>query len=246
VTRFARLAVLLACLAGAADGRPALAPKLGAQIDTDALFADAEGRRAPLAAILDGRPALLLLGYHTCPNLCGVIQNQVADALTRTGLDPARYRVLFVSIAAGETPADALAARQALARAVPQAEIGAWRFLTGPGADLAAQVGLEFERRARVEQYAHPAAILALTPDGRLARALPALTFEARDLRLALVEAAGGTIGTLADRITLLCAAYDETQGQYTPVVMSVVRAGGVLMLVLGVAGVCLLARRRT
>ncbi|MDN2566030.1 SCO family protein [Aquibium sp. A9E412] len=244
------LLVLVAAAPAAADpaGRPALAPRIGTAIDLAARFETADGRRASLRGLLDGRPALLVLGYNACRNMCGVTQQAVAAELQDSGLAPDGYRALFVSIDATEGPAEARAMRGKVAEATDAAGLSAWRFLTdgdGAGAALAETLGVTFERRPRTGEFAHPIAVFAFTPDGRLARVLPAATFRARDLRLALVEASQGRLGTLGDRVFLLCAGFDESKGRYTPVVWAAVQAGGLVTLGALGLGIVLMARRR-
>jgi protein SCO1 len=244
----AAIVFLMAAGGAAVAERPEFAPRIGAQLDLGRKLVDASGATGSLADFLAGRPAFLVLGYHECPNLCGVTQYSVAAALRRTDLDPAAYRALFVSIDAGEGVADARAAKVALGEQVGGEALAPWRFLVGPdgaGAELAAAAGLQFQPRDRIDQFAHPIALIALTPGGRIARVLPALSFRPRDLEFALIEASEGRLGSLAKRVYLLCAGFDETKGQYTPIIRTAVQAGGIVtVLVLGGA-ILLLARRR-
>ncbi|MBN9071180.1 MAG: SCO family protein [Rhizobiales bacterium] len=244
--------LLLLCLLAAwpvhAAERPRFEPRIGAQLDLERSFRDASGTEASLSAVLGDRPALLVFGYDKCPNLCGVTQQAVASDLKKTGLDPSTYRALFVSIDPDETTQDAAAAKAEIAGAAGARGLTAWRFLTGvggSGADLAAEAGMTFERRGRIDQYVHPIAVLAVTPQGRVSRVLPALDFEPRDLRLALVEASAGKLGSIADHVFLLCAGFDASKGQYTPVIQAMLKvAGWITMLLLG-AGLLLLSTRR-
>ncbi|MGX8012837.1 SCO family protein [Mesorhizobium sp. ORM8.1] len=242
------LAVFLApSLAGAVE-RPTFDPHIGAQLDLDRAFRDASGTVASLSEILDGRPALVIFGYDKCPNLCGVTQQAVASDLNKTGLDPRTYRALFVSIDPSETAQDAIAAKAEIAPSAGHQGLAAWRFLTSAddaGAALAAEAGITFDRRDRINQYIHPIAIIALTPQGRIAQVLPALTFEPRDLKLALVEASAGRLGSIADHVFLLCAGFDNSNGQYTSTVEATVKMAGLTTLLALGAGLFLLMRRR-
>ena len=224
--------------------RPGFDPRPGTQLTVSGTFRDAGGRAGPLSGWIGGRPALVILGYDTCPNLCGTVQDVVADRLRDTSLAAVDYRALFISVNPAEGPADAAAAKARLARAFPGG-IAAWRFLTGPGDALAREAGMDLTFRERAGDIVHPAAILVVTPAGRLSRVLPALTVGPRDLELALVEASAGRIGGLADRIYLLCASYDATQGRYTPRIIGLLQAGGVLTILLLTGAVLLMARRR-
>lgn len=242
------MTILTSGPASAAE-RPRFEPQIGAQLDLSTMLTDDDGRSRPLSELLDGKPSLLVFGYDKCPNLCGVTQQAVAAGLRKSGLDAETYRALFVSIDETETAADARAKKQDLAQFTDPAGLSAWRFLTsgqGKGAELAAQAGIAFDRRDRIRQYVHPIAVLALTPQGRIAQVLPALSFEPRDLRLALVEASSGRLGTIADHIYLLCAGFDPTKGQYTPAIWAALRAGGIgtALLLGGAIGLALLRRR--
>lgn len=242
------LLLLIASPVHAAAERPAFAPRIGAQLDLSARLTDADGRNLTLAEALEGRPALVVFGYDRCPNLCGVTQQAVAAGLRASGLEADAYRALFVSIDETETPADARAKKEELLRFTDAPGLSAWRFLTGAdggGARLAAQAGIAFDRRDRIRQYVHPIAVLALTQQGRIAQVLPALSFEPRDLRLALVEASAGRLGSIADHVFLLCAGFDPTRGQYTSAVWAGLRAGGLATVLLLGGAVALLAWRR-
>lgn len=241
---------LLATVPAAAAERPTFDPEIGAQLDLYRVFRDASGAQGTLAEVLGGRPALLVFGYDKCPNLCGVTQRAVASDLRKTALDPDTYRALFISIDKSETARDAADTKAAVADVTDRKGLSAWRFLTsaeGSGAALAAEAGISFDTRPRIDQFVHPIAVIALTPQGRIAQALPALNFEPRDLRLALVQASAGKLGSIADHIFLLCAGFDTSRGQYTSTItLALKMGGGATMLGLGAAIWALSRRRRT
>jgi protein SCO1/2 len=241
------LLVLTATVGCGAVERPSFDPKIGAQLDPDRPLRDSTGAETSLAGVLAGKPALVIFGYDKCPNLCGVTQQAVASDLNKTGLDPSAYRALFISIDQTETSDDAIAAKEAVAQSAGADGLKAWRFLTGSeGAVLASEAGINFDTRPRIDQFVHPIAVLAITPDGKISRVLPALSFEPRDLRLALVEASAGKLGSIADHVFLLCAGFDTSKGQYTPAVWAALKLGGVATLLALGGSILLLMRRRT
>ena len=93
-------------------------------------------------------------------------------------------------------------------------------------------------------QFAHPAGTVVLTPDGQIARYLFGVEYAPRDLRLALVEAGGGKIGTPIDAVFLACYRYDPTTGRYSAAIMRIVRFFGVLTVLTIVAFVVFHLRR--
>ena len=241
------LLVLAASVVCGAVERPSFDPKIGAQLDLQRHLRDSTGAETSLAGVLAGKPALVIFGYDKCPNLCGVTQQAVASDLNKTGLDPSNYRALFISIDQTETSDDAVAAKEAIARSAGADGLKAWRFLTGAGgAALASEAGISFDTRPRIDQFVHPIAVLAITHGGKISRVLPALTFEPRDLRLALVEASANKLGSIADHVFLLCAGFDTSKGQYTSAIWAALRLGSLATLLAMGASVCLLLRRRT
>jgi len=62
--------------------------------------------------------------------------------------------------------------------------------------------------------------------------------FAPKNLRLGLIEAADNRIGTLADRLLLLCYRYDPKTGRYSGLAINLVRTGGIVTLL--VLGACI------
>ena len=158
------------------------------------------------------------------------------------------FQVLTVSFDANETPA--LAAqkkKQYVERYGRPTGAAGWHFLTGDQASIDAltkAVGFRYTWDADTRQWAHPAGILVLTPEGRIARYLYGIEYAPNDLRLALVEAASGRIGNVVDQAILFCYQYDPATGRYGAAIMRVVRTGGVLT-VLAIAAFILTMLRR-
>jgi len=82
------------------------------------------------------------------------------------------------------------------------------------------------------------------TPDGRLSHYFYGIDYAPRDLRLALVEASEGKIGSPVDALLLYCYHYDPVAGRFAPV-MGVLRVAGVLT-VAGVVALLFYLRRKT
>lgn len=222
---------------------------LGAAVPTDAAFADESGRDVTLADFLDDRrPVILTLVQYRCRMLCNEVLTGLVEGLAR--VDPAvgeGFRVVAVSIDAREGPELAAGKRAAYVGQYARADGGGWHFLTGSEASIrrvADAVGFRFRYDPRTDQFAHPAGIVVLTPDGRISRYFYGSVFPPRDLRLGLVEASEGRLGTLTDRVLLLCYHYDPGTGRYTATVMGFVRLGGAVTLLALVTFVAVTALR--
>jgi protein SCO1/2 len=224
--------------------------KLGAQIPLDLEFRDENGGTVRLGQYFSsGKPVVLSLVYYRCPGLCTMTLNSMSAAFKPLTLDVGKdFEVVTVSIDPKETPKLAAAKKAEYLKRYgrPGAEAG-WHFLTGDEASiqaLASAVGFRYVYQPEIDQYAHAAAIMVATPQGKLARYFYGIEYSARDLRLGLVEASGNKIGSLADVMTLLCYQYDPKSGKYGAAVMRIVRAGGVAT-VLGLGAFIVLTLRR-
>lgn len=239
----------------AADERPPLLrdvgldPHLGAPLPLDAVFRDDTGEARPLGAWLDGgRPAVLSLVYFGCPMLCGEVMASLVASLKPLSLDVGRdFDVLTISFDPRDGPEAAQAKKADLLRryARPGAERG-WHVLTGDAdaiARLTAAVGFRYAWDPTGAQFAHVAVVEVVTPDGRLARYFPGIDYPPRDVRLALVEASQGRIGTVVDRLLLFCYHWDASTGRYTPVVARALQLGA--LLTVAALGTLIVALRR-
>jgi protein SCO1/2 len=215
----------------------------GARLPLAATFRDASGHATTLGQALDHRPTILALGYFHCPNLCGLVRDDLTHALA--SLDaPANYSLIVLSIDPSETPADASSAQQAdAARFEPAAD---WHYLTGSAQaiqSVADTVGFKTRFDAANKQFLHPAGLVFLTPAGTVSSYLLGLGYKPSDVGLGITRAADG-VTARALPILLLCFHYDPTTGRYTLAILRVLQvAGAITALVIG--GTIMLALRR-
>jgi len=208
-------------------------------------FRDETGRAVKLGDYFGRRPVLLVFAYYHCPMLCDMVLQGVETSLKPLSLAPGRdFDVVVASIDPKETPALAAAKKQEiLARYGRPATAGGWHFLTGPQPSidrLANAAGFRYVYDPQSNQFAHAAGLVILTPEGRISRYLFGIEFAPRDVKLGLVESAGGKIGGVVDQVLLYCFHYDPAIGRYSAATLAIVRlasiatvAGLVLMIVL-------------
>ncbi len=211
--------------------------RLGEAVPPDLAFTDASGAPVRLSRYLDGRrPVVLGLVYYQCPMLCSLVTAGVGRAMRQSGLELGRdFRAVTVSFDPSEKPALAAERQRGYLMALGRPDATAdWAFLTGeegPIRALARSVGFHYRYDQATRQWAHPAVVVVLSPDGRVSRYLYGIDFPARSLRLALVEAARGKVGTSLDRLLLTCYRYDPTGRRYVPYALGLVRLGGLVVL---------------
>jgi protein SCO1/2 len=221
--------------------RVAFEQRLGEVIPLDAHFRDHTGQEVPLGDYFNGRPVILTLVYYECPMLCTLELNGLVRSLRMMDLAAGRdFDIVTVSFSPSETPELAARKRKAYLQQYGRrdAEAG-WHFLTGeqPAIEKLCQaVGFRYVDNRESGQYAHASGIVVLTPEGRIARYFYGIDYPPRDLRLGLVEASNGKIGSAVDRLMLLCYGYDPATGKYGLVIMNIIRAAGAAT-VLAVAG---------
>jgi protein SCO1/2 len=214
---------------------------LNEQAPLDTVFADEQGRRAPLRSLFRGKPVILSFVYYECPMLCNMQLNGLLRAMRAMPLEAGRdFDVITLSFDAREKPEQAAAKKRQYVDQYRRAHGDeGWHFLTGEKeaiGRLTGAAGFRYIFDEASGQWAHASGIMVLTPEGRFSRYFYGIEISARDLRLGLVEASRGKIGSPADKILLFCFHYDPATGKYGLLVMNVVRAGGAAT----VLGICL------
>ncbi len=235
---------------GVIDGADyAFVQKQGSALPGGLQLRDASGRTQELDAVFGRAPVILALGYFHCPSLCGVVRNDLFEALAKSGLrGPADYELVAISIDPAETPADAAAALADDRDRYPMpGSDRAWHFLTGDAAAVAAveeAVGFRSRYDVHLRQFLHPAGIVVLTPDRRVSGYVLGVGYSAGDIATAVTLAQSGALAAAASPILLLCFDHDATTGRYSLAIMKVLRLGGLLTLLI-IAGMVLLIWRK-
>ncbi len=209
--------------------------KLGESVDLNLTFVDESGRLVRLGDYFKaGLPVILNLVYYSCPMLCTLVLNGQVDALRDIPWTPGeQFTIVTVTIDPAETHELARAKKQMYLENYGRPAPG-WHFLTdysGNVRKLAEQVGFRYRYDESQKQFAHAAAIMLLTPEGKVARYLYGINYRPRDLRLALTEAAEGKFGLSVERLLLFCFHYDPQARSYVLFATNIMRAGGVLIV---------------
>ena len=223
--------------------------KLNQSIPLDLVFRDEHGKSVQLGEYFGQKPVILSLVYYNCPMLCTQVLNGLESSLKLIPMDVGKqFNVVTVSIDPTERPVLA-EAKQALYTGLygrPGVTDG-WHFLTGDEQQirqLANALGFRYAYDPDSKQFAHASAIMIATPEGKISRYLYGIQFPSRDLRLGLVEASEGKIGTPVDQVLLFCYHYDPSTGKYGLLISRLIQlAGGVT--VLAIAGLILVLYKK-
>ena len=224
-------------------------PPLNGQIPLDLGFRDESGRDVRLRDYFGQKPVVLAFVYYNCPMLCNQVQQGVVGTLRMLSFNPDRdYEVVFVSFDPRETP-DMAAEKKKIALTHfrrPESASG-WHFLTGSKESIDAAThaaNFRYSFDAKTNFFAHASGVMILTPDGRISRYFYGVEYPGRDMRLGLVEASAGKIGTPIDHVLLFCYQYDPSAATYSASILKIIRLAGVLTVVCIVGGILFFRRR--
>jgi len=208
--------------------------KLNEQVPLDLTFRDETGRTVQLKQYFGRKPVLLTLVYYECPSLCGLVLQGLLKSLRVLNYTPGeQFEIVTVSISPQETPE--LAAQKKLNFLKEYGRLDAargWHFLTGeeePIRRLADAVGFRYVYDPKTQQYAHAAGIMLLTPEGKVSRYFYGIEYSPRDLRMGIIDASQGKVGSPVEKVILFCFQYDPTTGKYSLAIIRVVQLGGIL-----------------
>jgi protein SCO1/2 len=219
--------------------------RLGETVALDRFqFRDERNQPVTLKTFSDGKkPLVIALMYMGCPSLCGYLVQGTLELLNQLKWTPGKeFELVFVSIDPREKPDLAETKKASFFeeyKGNKDAATNGIHFLTGEENQirpLAEQLGFRYYFDTRQKEYAHGAGLFVLMPEGKISRVLHGIQFRPTDFKLAVLEASAGKIGSMVERILMLCYRYDPLSRSYSLVAMRLVQAGSVLMLLVMLA----------
>jgi protein SCO1/2 len=223
--------------------------RIDEQVPLDTTFRDESGATVRLGDYFGKKPVVMVFAYYDCPMLCTQVISGLSSALGVMSLEPGQdFEIVTVSFNPRDTPAVAAAKKAFYLDRYRRAGASAgWHFLTGDEPQierLTKAAGFRYAYDADTKQFAHPSGVIVLTPAGRLAKYLFGIEYGPRDLRLAIVEASAGKIGTPVDSLLLYCYHYDPMTGRYGLAIMRTIRVAGAATVFLIGAFIVVMVRR--
>lgn len=217
--------------------------KLGETISLDQTFVDSNGETTSLGKISGGRlPILLTFNYSDCPGLCVAQLNGLSEVINevekiRLGED---FKIVSLSIDPTETPEKLKAFRSRYTSNLPKLhDANGWRFLRGSERDirsLASSVGFRYTYDAKHNRYSHGSVAIAISPSGKITRYLFEVGYKPETVRMSLIEASEGRIGSPADQILLACFHYNAEEGRYSADARKMLSYAAGIFVIIGLA----------
>jgi len=222
---------------------------LNAKLDPAIPLRDELGRRVKLGDYFGKNPVILTPVYYACPMLCTELLNGLVKALRVMPLTAGKdFAIVTFSIDPNEGPVLAASKKEHYVRDYGRSQASAgWHFLTGtPDAiqKLTHEIGFRYTFDRNTNQWAHASTIVVLTPDGRISQYWNGIEYDPGDLKLSLVQASDGKIGSVVDHVLLYCYQYDPVTGKYSLMIMRIIRTCGILT-VLGILTFILTTRKQ-
>lgn len=219
--------------------------KPGEKIDLSLGFTDESGAKVTLSEFFKEKhkPVFLTIVYYKCPSLCNFHLNGVSKVFKSMDWNVGKeFEFVAVSMDHRETPDLAKTKKEAYIQDYykdtksGKEKLNGWHFLTGDEANiktLADSVGFKYRFNPKNNQWIHPAVAYIITPDGKISRYLHGIDFSPIDLKLSLIEAADGKIGSITDKLVLFCFQYDSEKNKYVLYAYNIMRLGGILTVLL-------------
>lgn len=226
---------------------------LDRQLPLNADFRDETGKTVTLGSYFGKRPAILALVYYRCPMLCSEELNGLVGALEMLNFTPGKdFDVIVASIDPTEGPSLAASEKALyLKRYGNPSTANGWHFLTADQPSITAltdAVGFGYVRvqgpDGKMTQFAHTSSIEIITSEGKIAQYYLGVEYPPKEMRIALIDASHGKIGSPVDLILTYCYRYDPRTGRRSFMVVRMVQLGG-LITVLALGGYMLVMFRR-
>ncbi|MEX0609348.1 MAG: SCO family protein [Balneolaceae bacterium] len=210
---------------------------LGDIIPLDARFATSTGDSVEIGDLLEeGKPVLLNPLYYDCPMLCGLVIDGVINVVEKMEWKPGKeFTVISFSIDPKEDAELAAQSKQNYLSGMDNSVTDGWHFLTGnkPQIDkLINATGFQYREIEETGEYAHTAAIILLSPEGKITRYLYGISYNEFDVRSALYESADGKIGNTLTKVIMYCYQYDPDSNSYAPLARNIMKLGGLATLI--------------
>ena len=226
----------------AADDRPlelrdaGIEQRIGEKVPLDLVFRDETGKTVRLGDYFGDEPVLLAPVYYDCPMLCTLTLEGIAKSLKVLTFGAEEdYELVVFSFDPRETPEQAMARKERALDLFDREGAGeGWHFLVGDEGSvsrLTEAIGFQADFDEGRGEFVHAATLLILQPDGTISRYFYGIDYPPKNLRLGLVEASEGRVGTPLDQVLLYCYRYDPTTGEYSLLTMRLVRIGAVITI---------------
>ena len=203
---------------------------LGQTVPMDEEFYDEHGNLVPLKSVIT-KPTVVTFVYFRCPGICSPLLSEVTKIVEKMDLELGKdYQIFTLSFDHNEKPDMAAEKRQNHLNEIKRkVDPNGWRFFTGDSANihrLTDAAGFYYQRNGR--DWIHAAALIVLSPDGKITRYLYGIQHLPFDVKMAVIEASEGRATPTIAKILQFCYAYDPEGRTYA---LNFTRISGVIVV---------------
>tara|TARA_B100001079_G_scaffold160541_1_gene137574 strand:- start:4845 stop:5657 length:813 start_codon:yes stop_codon:yes gene_type:complete len=211
---------------------------LGGYIPLEEKFVNESGEVIEIGSFFNNEiPTILTLNYFECPMLCTLVLNGLAESIKNLTLNSGDdYQIITIDINPNEKTLFANQKKKNYIKGYGLQNVEKnWHFLTGTQESIkkiADSIGYIYYYDEQRDEYMHPAAITLLSSEGKISRYLYGIEYPNKDLKLGILEASEGKVGSTLDKIILYCYHYDPYKNTYTIFATNVMRLGGIFTII--------------
>lgn len=213
-------------------------------IPLDLTFSNEKDSLVSLRSLIN-KPTVLSFVYFDCPGLCSPLLDGLSDVIEKADLELGKdYQVITVSFNYRDTPEKARKKKETFLRRHSKSRSSHWMYLTGDSLSiykLSNAVGFKFKKAGF--DFIHPAAIMVLSPKGKITRYLYGISFLPFDLKMAVVESEKGLSRPTINRVLEFCFAYDPAGRRYALEITKI--TGSLILFLLLIFGSVLFIRKK-
>ncbi len=191
--------------------------KLDQTIPLDLEFYNEKSDTVSLRSLIN-KPTILSFVYFDCPGLCSPFLDGIADVISKMDATLGKdYNIITISFNTTDTPEKARQKKVNFVQKIQEKDRASWVYLTGDLGNIqkiTEAVGYRYKPTG--VDFVHPAALIMLSPEGKITRYLYGLTFLPFDLKMAIVEAQKGLARPARTKLLDYCFSYDIQTKSYT------------------------------
>jgi protein SCO1/2 len=203
----------------------------------DVMLLDKDSNLVNLKSLIN-KPTVFSFVYFNCPGLCSPLLDGVAEVIDRTDLVLGKdYQVITISFNPNDRPALGVAKKANYVKQIKKPiDASQWFWFTGDSLNIEKitnAFGFKFKKQDK--EYIHAAAIMVVSPKGKITRYLHGTYFLPFDLKMAVIEAQEEQSSPTINKVLQFCFSYDAKGKKYvfniTKISGSVILAGALMLL---------------
>lgn len=199
-------------------------------IRDDIQLIDKDSTLVNLKSLID-KPTVFAFIYYNCPGLCSPLLGGLAEVIDRTDMKLGEdYQVITISFNPNDYPSLGKKKKANYVKGMTNPiDEEHWIWLTGDSLNIEKitdNLGFKFIKEGK--EYVHAAAIMVVSPKGKITRYLHGTYFLPFDLKMSVVESSKEVSGPTINKVLEFCFSYDPEGKTY---VFNITKISGTIIL---------------